>query len=567
MSEFFIKIINMSISASWLLLVVIVIRFFFRRVPKWLCVLLWGFVAVRLICPFSFESILSLIPSAETVSPQIMMDRTPQVTTGIYSLNAVLNPIISESFAPHPTASANPLQILIPVASIVWIAGMLLMLVYTAVSAWILQRKVATAVLWRDNIFQSEKIESPFVFGVIRPKIYLPFQMDEQGIAHVVAHEQAHIARKDHLWKIVGFLILTIHWFNPMVWIGYALLCRDIELACDERVIRNMDNENRADYAQVLVTCSVARGGMGICPLAFGEVGIKARVKSVADYKKPTRWGILFAIIICIVVAVCFLTNPATSVNEKLSVFLDCGIANRFQTEKTAGNASCVNWKVLGTEKHGSKTTIYMWVLYEEYSMDNGILRQETGVHIPTVITAERNGGAYKLVEYWIPRDGPYYEPDILEKFPWYLHRKALDSQRYINMQKPENEKLALAYFGVNAVIGGADGPTGFFVTNNGGLFSGVEKRKNLTLDDVLVLSEKGQGLNWTDFAKYNYIETGSGLYIRVYEIDGLFELWIGGFGPESDPMYMYLRLADTLDTRIDIRDGGVREFIDAHSK
>lgn len=567
MSEVFLKIINMSIAASWIIPVILLVRICFKRAPKWVRVLFWGFVAVRLICPVSIESVLSLIPSAETVSPQIMMDPTPQVTTGLISLNAVLNPIITESFAPNPATSANPLQILIPVAAIFWIMGMIVMLLYALVSYWLLHRKVATAVRLKDTVFQSENIDSPFVFGIMNPKIYLPFQMNGEDLEYVIAHEKAHIQRKDHLWKPLGFLLLTIHWFNPLLWLGYVLLCRDIELACDEKVIKQMDSETKADYTQALVACSVNRRTIAACPLAFGEVGVKVRVKSVMDYKRPTFWVILCAIVACIAVAVCFLTNPATSVKEQLGIFVDCQIAHHFQTEKTAGNASCVNWKVLGTEKRGAETTLYMWVLYEEYSMQNHELQRETGAHIPTVITVERDGGVYKLIEYWEPRDGAYFEPDIREKFPWYLQNRAMDSQRYIKMQRTENEDMALEYFRSISVIGGADSPTSVLITDNGGILSGGNEKKDLTLEDVIALSKKGQDLSWSDFAQYDYMETGSGLYIRVYEIADSFELWIGGSDPDSEPMYIYLTLADDLDTKIDIRDGGVEEFIAAHRK
>ena len=312
MSEVFLKVLNMSISASWIVLVVLLLRLLLKKAPRWITVLLWGIVAVRLICPVTIESVLSLIPSAETVSPDIMMDWTPQIDTGIPVLNNAVNPVISGSFAPSPMASANPLQIWIPVFSVFWLAGMALMLLYTLISCWRVKRKVRTAVLLRENIYQSDAVGSPFVFGVIKPKIYLPMQMNEQDMELVIAHEQAHIRRKDHLWKPLGFLILTLHWFNPLLWLGYVLLCRDIELACDEKVIKELDTEQKADYSQALLTCSVNRHTIAACPLAFGEVGVKERIKAVFHYKKPAFWLVAVAIVVCIVAAVCFLTNPAS---------------------------------------------------------------------------------------------------------------------------------------------------------------------------------------------------------------------------------------------------------------
>ena len=311
MSELFLKIINMSISASWLILAVLILRLVLKKAPKWVNVLLWGIVAVRLICPLSFESALSLIPSSETIPLDIEMAAKPTIDSGVPAINSVVNPVLS-SFAPpqHVLTSANPLQIWIPILNIIWLIGVGALLLYTAVSHWRLCRKVDTAVRYKGNIFQSENVSSPFVLGIIKPRIYLPFNMNGQDLEHVVAHEQAHIRRKDHWWKPLGFLLLTIHWFNPLMWLAYVLLCRDIELACDEKVIKELGNEQRADYMQALVACSVNRRMIAACPLAFGEVGVKERVKSVMNYKKPAFWVIIIAVIICVGVAACFLTNP-----------------------------------------------------------------------------------------------------------------------------------------------------------------------------------------------------------------------------------------------------------------
>ena len=311
MNELFLKIINMSISASWLILAVLILRLVLKKAPKWVNVLLWGIVAVRLICPLSFESALSLIPSSETIPLDIEMAAKPTIDSGVPAINSVVNPVLS-SFAPpqHVLTSANPLQIWIPILNIIWLIGVGALLLYTAVSYWRLCRKVDTADRYKGNIFQSENVSSPFVLGIIKPRIYLPFNMNGQDLEHVVAHEQAHIRRKDHWWKPLGFLLLTIHWFNPLMWLAYVLLCRDIELACDEKVIKELGNEQRADYMQALVACSVNRRMIAACPLAFGEVGVKERVKSVMNYKKPAFWVIIIAVIICVGVAACFLTNP-----------------------------------------------------------------------------------------------------------------------------------------------------------------------------------------------------------------------------------------------------------------
>ena len=329
MNELFLKIINMSISASWLVLAVLILRFVLKKAPKWINVLLWGIVAIRLICPFSFESPLSLIPSAETIPLNIGMDSTPTINSGISAINNAVNPIISQSNTPMAGASVNLLQITIGIYEYIWIFGMIALALYTAISYWRLCRKVDTAVRYKDNIFQSENVSFPFVLGIIKPRIYLPFKMNGQYLEHVVAHEQAHICRKDHWWKPLGFLLLMIHWFNPLMWLAYVLLCRDIELACDEKVIKELGNEQRGDYTQALVACSINRRMIAACPLAFGEVSVKERVKSVMNYKKPAFWVIIISVIVCVGVAVCFLTNPKQD-SYTLRIVVPAGSQEKF---------------------------------------------------------------------------------------------------------------------------------------------------------------------------------------------------------------------------------------------
>ncbi|MGN0636515.1 MAG: M56 family metallopeptidase [Acutalibacteraceae bacterium] len=311
MSEIFLKIVNMSLSASWIVLAVLLLRLPLKKAPKWITVLLWGMVAVRLICPFSVQSAMSLIPSAETISPEIMTAQTPEINTGIPMVNNTINPILRQSAVASQQASANPLQIWIPILALVWLVGMTILFAYTAIRYWRMRRKIGTAVKLRDNVYQSEAVSSPFVLGMLKPKIYLPFSMREQDMPHVIAHERSHIRRRDHWWKALGFLLLTIHWFNPLLWLGYALFCTDIELACDEKTVKHMETAQRADYAQALLTCSVRRPSIAACPLAFGEVGVKDRVKSVLQYKKPAFWIIVLAVAVSALAAVCFLTNPA----------------------------------------------------------------------------------------------------------------------------------------------------------------------------------------------------------------------------------------------------------------
>ena len=313
MAAVFLKLLNLSISASWLVLAVLVLRLISKRSPKWMNVLLWGIVALRLTLPFSIESALSLIPSAETVSPAaVQFAPAPTITSGVSVIDNAVNPSLSEHFAAVPTASVNPLYVWTEIAGWVWLIGLGAMLLYALVSYLRLRRRVSVSLPVQDHIYLCDAISSPFILGVVKPHIYLPSGLDEVQRQNVLAHEQAHLARRDHWWKPLGFVLLAVYWFNPVLWLAYTLLCRDIELACDERVIRTMDESAVKTYSTVLLACSMPRKAVITCPLAFGEVGVKERVRNALHYKKPAFWVIAASVTVCIVVAVCFLTNPPT---------------------------------------------------------------------------------------------------------------------------------------------------------------------------------------------------------------------------------------------------------------
>ena len=313
MAAVFLKLLNLSISASWLVLAVLVLRLISKRSPKWVNVLLWGIVALRLVLPFSIESALSLIPSAETVSPAaVQFDPAPTITSGVSVIDNAVNPSLSEHFAAVPTASVNPLYVWAYLAGWVWLIGLGAMLLYALVSYLRLRRRVSVSLPVQDHIYLCNAISSPFILGVVKPHIYLPSGLDEVQRQNVLAHEQAHLARRDHWWKPLGFALLAVYWFNPVLWLAYTLLCRDIELACDERVIRTMDESAVKTYSTVLLACSMPRKAVITCPLAFGEVGVKERVRNALHYKKPAFWVVAASVTVCVVVAVCFLTDPPT---------------------------------------------------------------------------------------------------------------------------------------------------------------------------------------------------------------------------------------------------------------
>ena len=309
MAEIFQKALNMSIAAGWLILAVIALRLLLRRAPKRFRLLLWAVVGLRLALPWSIESALSLIPSAQTLPEGIMLERAPVLDTGISALNGAINPGFTAAFTPELGVSANPLQVLLPIAAAFWMLGAAAMLLWALVSWLRLRKRVREAVRLEENVYEGE-IASPFVLGLFRPRIYLPFSLENGERELVLAHERAHITTGDHIIKPLGWLLLAAHWYNPLVWLAYALFCRDIELACDERVVRGLSLSDRADYSQALLDLSRPRGGVRACPLAFGESSVKGRVKSVLSYKKPAFWLVLLAVVVCVGAAVCFLTDP-----------------------------------------------------------------------------------------------------------------------------------------------------------------------------------------------------------------------------------------------------------------
>ncbi|MDE6935252.1 MAG: M56 family metallopeptidase [Oscillospiraceae bacterium] len=302
---------NRSAAAGWLILAVVLLRLVLQKAPKSMRCLLWALVAVRLVCPFSIESMLSLIPSAETVPQAVLAQGTFQVSSGA----AALNKAVSEQLVDFYGAAAGPdghTRSAVFICGAVWLAGLAALCLWALVSWLRLRRRVAAAVPEGDNVWLCDGIASPFLLGLFRPRIYLPAGLDAESRAYVLAHERAHLRRRDHWIKPLGFLLLAVYWFHPLIWLAYVLLCRDIELACDEAVIRELGARSKKPYSQALLRCSVRGSAIAACPLAFGEVGVKERVKNVLNYKKPAFWVVLVSLALCAAAAVCFLTDPKT---------------------------------------------------------------------------------------------------------------------------------------------------------------------------------------------------------------------------------------------------------------
>lgn len=327
MTVLFMKILSRSLSAGWIVLVVLLLRGLFPKAPKWFRVVLWGIVGLRLICPFSLESSFSLMPESLGSGAVIEAwkdDYVGQVqihhdSSKIYDAAVAegRKPISSGENGFYVVTKADRLEepstietTILPVCGQVWILGMLCLFLYSGWTGMKMHRKVAAAVRYQGCVFQSEQVKSPFVSGICHPKIYVPFDVQEEALDYIIAHEKAHIQRKDHWWKPLGFLLLSVYWFHPLLWLAYVLFCRDLELACDEKVIRHLDQGQKADYSQVLLNCSVPGGRIAAGPLAFGEIRVKERVKAVMNYKKPAWWAMMAAVLTVVIVAVCFLTNP-----------------------------------------------------------------------------------------------------------------------------------------------------------------------------------------------------------------------------------------------------------------
>lgn len=484
MSEVFLRILNMSIAASWMILAVIVIRFLLKKVPKTFHCILWAMVGVRLIFPFSIESALSLIPSNETIVLDTSYSEMPVIRSGISIINEALNPILSETFGaekdvlgadasgayvadtfssgtmPQSKGNVSSLQHFIEIASIVWAVGAAAMLCYALFSYLRLHRKVKISMKMKENIWLCDYIDSPFILGVIKPRIYIPTNLKECWMDSVIAHENAHIHRHDHLWKPLGFLILSIYWFHPLVWIAYLLLCKDIELACDERVIREMDVQEKKDYSKALLSCSVPHHMVAACPLAFGEVGVKTRIKSVLNYRKPGFWMMAVSVVLCIVVAVCFLTNPSKDnvpAAEELSAEIteSCGADARvFAVDDSVSGyifAGYTTEKRVGIAyfKYDSNQEEYVLSGYEENFPEYpfGVtVGEELGLdHCVTIAVSSRKEVAFIEMEYKEEKyevGVPVYPVMVLREWDKLLPEEQ-DSSVSVTFYDENHEKLA----------------------------------------------------------------------------------------------------------------------------
>lgn len=498
MADLFVKVLNMSITSFWLILAVIFLRFFMKKkAPKWIVILLWGIVGLRLSAPFSFESRLSLLASAETFNVHALQTQVPVTNSSIPAVNQAVHPLLNASLAPVPAESLNPVYSWTFIVSILWLSGIVILMGWGLFRLLKMRRTVAESIPLGANIYLCDQIKSPFILGLIRPKIYLSSGLDPKTTRSVLAHEKAHLERYDHWWKWVGFVILAVHWFNPLCWLAYILFSRDIEMACDEKVICSMDLAEKKQYSTALLTCSTARRAVLTCPLAFGEIDVKERIKNILDYKKPAVWAVIGSIIACLGVTACFATDPKkdisqtnrTSVENLAGDGKNQNVAGYDSSRSSAPDADEIQTAVgsalflsaeeqvmfrqailnrnqswhpeeydlaaahflplkkvsspMSSGSDGEHVTYYGMAFYEEYKVTANGFDSVGGSHIPVAISFDHDKNGYFLTEYWQPRDGSLYAADIREKFPDDIGEDALNSQNYSDVQRQECLKQA----------------------------------------------------------------------------------------------------------------------------
>ncbi len=457
MNGFLLALLDMSLVSSFLILAVLLVRLLFKKAPKAIICLLWALVGIRLLCPFSFESPLSLVPEAEPVTYIVQRAEESDTVKGFEKLD---RDVISydtpegsvvvttkESVKPYVWGYVNK------ALPYIWVSGCAVMVVLSLVSYIKLKRSILVSVCHSDNIWRCDGIKSPFILGVIRPRIYVPSHLSVVELDVVVKHEKAHLKRLDHIWKPLGYLILTVHWFNPLVWLAYAMLCRDIEGACDEYVIRKMSKEDKKLYSETLLSCSVPKYLLTACPVAFGEVGVKGRIRSVLSYKKPALWIIIAALALSVLVAVFFMTNPAkpkTSGFETPEELIHQVILNQEENGFKKKDFICEVHEVLDVvEINSTKSAYYMWVSYGEFSEENGEVQLNRGGIYPVAITVKQQDDmSYTLAEYWRASQGNLYADSIKEKFPANLHNRVLYGTSHQSLND-KVEKLAKEHFGI----------------------------------------------------------------------------------------------------------------------
>ena len=340
MEQLFIGILNNAITVSILIVAVIIVRTLGKKMPKWISCMLWMIVAIKLVVPIQFESVLSLIPSGKPIPANIVMEANPQISSGISSFDKIVNPVIGRNFTPDKAASINPLQIFFHIGALAWLVGMTVMLTYAVATYMFIRKRVSTSVKIDSKVYECDDISDSFILGTISPRVYIPSALSKQAREYILKHEYAHLSRFDHVWKPLGFVILSVYWFNPLCWMAYILLCRDIEYACDEKVTNNIDKGEKAEYCRILLENSMHRQMVAACPVAFGGTDVKNRIKNVANYKKPAFWITMASIMVCVAVGMCFATSRDVSTVSEQKQLQKAEVQNNITGTENVAKAS-----------------------------------------------------------------------------------------------------------------------------------------------------------------------------------------------------------------------------------
>lgn len=440
MGNTFITVLDMSLTASYLILAVLAVRCIIKRVPARFLCLLWGAAGLRLVLPWKWESSYSLIPKASVVAPDIVMDSNPAIHSGVPVVDSMVNPLLAGS-APDPAGSINPLQVYSFLASIVWLTGIFILAAAALISYIRLRRRVRTAVSDGGRVWICETIDTPFILGIFRPRIYLPADMEE-GRDAVIAHEKAHLKRFDYLTKPLAYAVLMIHWFNPLVWAAFWSFCKDVENACDQKVIETMSKEQRKGYARTLLDCSAKGSGLIMNPLAFGEVGVKSRIEEVLRFIRPSKKYLVFAASLCIMVCVFFAASPKTFDQYQFDgKSLDQMVSAALTSNDSPDELKAEGHKIIGTEEKDDLLFVYTIAATSGYRFIND-----------KFINTNTTGPA-RMVLTFNPGDGHHIDTTF-ENFPARMKLKSFLPVWNLGSQQEEYAKAYLKSIGREAVIG-----------------------------------------------------------------------------------------------------------------
>ncbi len=587
-------ILQMSLTGSLVVVIVCLVRLLLKRAPRWISSLLWVIVLARLICPVTVTTGFSLIP--QTVSNGQLLAGWAETYTGdvrmVHSNNPEYQEAVEAGREPvyageggyyvvtQADGTGEPDTIkntVFPVLGVVWLAGTAGMLLYGIVSCVRLKRKLVGVVLLRENIYLSDYIASPFVMGLIFPKIYLPSNLEAKELGYIILHEQHHIRRLDHITRIVAYLALCLHWFNPLVWLAFVLSGRDLEMSCDEAVVGKMGEEIRADYSESLLRLTTHRFLTGTPP-GFGEGDTGSRIRNLSRWKKPAKWVIAAAGILAALVGISLLTNPPPEQDtlEFLGVqdngwSWNAEFAADFGKQVGSGTIYAEQWSD-GECVRSAPVTFTRYIaqlsIQTQFDRENGSvnIQMDTDQYGGSLLTGfqlpegeEAVGWSFTSYEKGEKIAVTSGEERILAALAFDMGQGVRVFDCEILTREPE--RLEQAEYMIVIRICFDNTPTEPQQQEE----ASEQSKPVLQLSDVITLAEKGESLSWADFEQYDYIETGSGLYIRLYLIDEMFSVSIGGAGPNEQPMYIYLSAKDGTDEYIDIRTGDPAEYIRQH--